>query len=60
MFDLLWVKYLCYVKEKKRDRKVWSKYVKKKNCNENLILKGDIIFVRCCFIIILFMYILDL
>lgn len=33
---------------------------KKKNCNENLILKGDIIFVRCCFIISLFMYILDL
>lgn len=62
MFDLLWVKYLCYVKEKKRDRKVWSKYVKKKKkyCIENLILKGELIFVRCCYIINLFMYILDL
>lgn len=30
MFDLLWVKHLRYAKEKKRDRKAWSKYVKKK------------------------------
>lgn len=48
--------------KKKRDRKVWSKYVKKKKkyCIENLILKGELIFVRCCYIINLFMYILDL
>lgn len=33
---------------------------KKKNRNENSILKGDIIFVRCCFTISPSMYILDL
>lgn len=63
MFDLLWVKHLRYAKEKKRDRKAWSKYVKKKTKKkhriENSILKGELIFVRCCYTINPSMYILD-
>lgn len=44
------------------DRKAWSKYVKKKKKtrNENSILKGELIFVRCCYTINPSMYILDL
>lgn len=40
MFDLLWVKHLRYAKEKKRDRKAWSKYVKKKKPQRKFDIKG--------------------